>query len=147
ASETSSSGTRDFVPAPVNGALAMVSGGVDSYVPDWLGGGSAGGSPAGGGLGRHEYDPHRGGGSHGTAGPGDGANPLRFDARYEDPTLGGRYALPLRSYDPTTGRFDGLDPVPSSIREPVTSSYAFVLDRPTMLLDPTGGRLVPDGGG
>ena len=145
--ETSPSGTRGFVSAPVNGALAMISGGVDSYVPDWLGGVSAVVSPGGEVLERHDYDPYGNVRTNGTAGPDNGTNPLRFNAMYDDPTLGGRYALPLRSYDRTTGRFDGLDPVPSSIREPVTSSYAYALDRPTVLLDPTGGKPIPDGGG
>jgi RHS repeat-associated protein len=149
--EDSSSGSRDFVHSPVNGALAMVSGGdsgeVDSYVPDWLGGVSDVVSPTGGVLEQHDYDPYGNVRTNGTAGADTGTNPLRFNAMYDDPTLGGRYALPLRAYDPTTGRFDGLDPVPSSIREPVTSSYAYVLDRPTVLLDVTGGRPIPDGGG
>lgn len=148
--ETTADGQRGFLPAPDHGPLAMLSdGGSQTYVPDWLNGVAGVVSPSGEVVEQYDYDPYGNPRDNGTAEAGEAepASPLRFAGMYADPALDGQYALPLRVYDPTTGRFGGVDPVPASTREPVTSTYAYVLDRPTVLLDPTGGRPIADGGG
>jgi RHS repeat-associated protein len=148
--ETTGAQTRGFVPAPVHGPLALLSGGTQSYVPDWLGGVAGVVSPTGTTLEQNDYDSYGSIRTNGTAGAASGQgtdNPLLFAGMYQDPTLAGQYGLPLRTYDPTTGRLAGVEPEASSIRDPTTSTYVYALDRPTALLDPTGGMPVPDGGG
>ena len=66
-----------------------------------------------------------------------GKNPLRFTGEYFD--LGtGLYDLRARQYTATTGRFLSRDPVVGRPDEPATSSYVYVSDRPTILVDPSG---------
>ncbi|HYZ77321.1 MAG TPA: NlpC/P60 family protein [Gaiellaceae bacterium] len=69
------------------------------------------------------------------------ANFMKFTGEYQDPT--GLYHLRARQYDPTTGRFLGLDPAPPAERTPSGSSYAYVMNRPTVLVDPTGQIALP----
>src|SRR5207248_2920681 len=63
-------------------------------------------------------------------------NFMKFAGEYQDAT--GLYNLRARQYDPATGRFLTLDPAPASTGRPYVSSYAYVADRPTVLVDPTG---------
>ena len=63
-------------------------------------------------------------------------NLMKFAGEYLDPV--GLYNLRARQYDPTTGRFLGLDPAPVPAGTPSVSSYAYVGDKPTVLVDPTG---------
>src|ERR671924_554787 len=69
------------------------------------------------------------------------ANFMKFTGEYQDPT--GLYHLRARQYDPTTGRFLALDPAPPAERTPSGSSYAYVMNRPTVLVDPTGQIALP----
>lgn len=64
------------------------------------------------------------------------ANVMKFDGQYLDAT--GLYFLRARLYDPATGRFSAPDPLPSTPTDPYTSSYAYAIDQPTTLSDPTG---------
>lgn len=64
------------------------------------------------------------------------ANLVQFTGEYLDPT--GLYHLRARQYDPTIGRFGGLDPVEADVAPGVSSSYLYVGGRPLVLLDPTG---------
>jgi len=50
------------------------------------------------------------------------------------------YYLHARQYDPTSGRFLQLDPLRPPPTAPAESSFAYVSDRPTVLVDPTGTR-------
>jgi RHS repeat-associated protein len=64
------------------------------------------------------------------------ANFMKFAGEYQDAT--GLYNLRARQYDPATGRFLTLDPAPASTGSPYVSSYVYVANRPTVLIDPTG---------
>jgi RHS repeat-associated protein len=69
-------------------------------------------------------------------------NLMKFTGEYADPT--GLYYLRARQYDPTLGRFTGLDPADPERTSPYVSSYAYVADRPTVLVDPSGkGAIAP----
>jgi RHS repeat-associated protein len=63
-------------------------------------------------------------------------NFLKFTGEYHDPT--GLYHLRARQLDPTIGRFLGVDPAEPALTSPLESSYAYVGNRPTRLVDPTG---------
>jgi RHS repeat-associated protein len=63
-------------------------------------------------------------------------NFMRFTGEYLDPT--GLYYLRARQYDPASGRFLARDPAAPSQTAPQVSSFAYVLDRPTVLVDPSG---------
>jgi RHS repeat-associated protein len=60
----------------------------------------------------------------------------RFAGEYLDST--GLYHLRARQYDPGLGRFISRDPVVPDLRVPYVSTYAYVGNRPTLLLDPSG---------
>jgi RHS repeat-associated protein len=64
-------------------------------------------------------------------------NPTRFAGEYQDPTTA-LYNLRARDYDPTTGRFDGLDPVAQDVGDPYVSEYLYANNQPTVLTDPSG---------
>jgi RHS repeat-associated protein len=142
--------TRDFVTGPDGAALALrTAGQTDSYLPDWLGGVATMLNGAGQPHAEYDYDPYGDARTDGTAGntPSTVDNPVRFAGGYQDPTLGSRYTTQARGYDPGTGRFSGTDPARPDLVAPATSSYAYVLDRPTVLVDPTGRRPMCDDGG
>lgn len=63
-------------------------------------------------------------------------NPMRFTGQYLDPT--GLYHLRARQYDPGLGRFTATDPWPAGISDSYVSSYAYVNNRPTLFVDPSG---------
>ncbi len=63
-------------------------------------------------------------------------NLMRFTGEYLDPT--GLYHLRARQYDPASGRFLARDPRPARPNEPFVSAYAYVANRPTAFIDPTG---------
>jgi RHS repeat-associated protein len=65
------------------------------------------------------------------------ANPLRFEGQYLD-SESGLYDLRARQYDPTSGRFDGLDPLEGPLGWPSETAYGYVGGRPTVLTDPWG---------
>jgi RHS repeat-associated protein len=69
------------------------------------------------------------------------ANFMKFTGEYADPT--GLYHLRARQYDPATGRFLQLDPVDAEQTDPAVSSYGYVADRPTVMVDPSGMTLRP----
>jgi RHS repeat-associated protein len=66
-------------------------------------------------------------------------NPMRFTGELFDPDTG-LYHLRAREYDPATGTFLSRDPLPQPMTEPGVSSYAYVNNRPTVLVDPSGMR-------
>ena len=72
-------------------------------------------------------------------------NPMRFDGQLLDAT--GLYDLRAREYDPQAGRFLQVDPVPGRTDAPIISSYAYVADQPTVLIDPTGRTFEPSDAG
>ena len=61
---------------------------------------------------------------------------IKFAGEYLDPT--GLYHLRARQYDPSSGRFTTLDPLPNPTTDPYMSAYTY--DRPTVLTDPSGMR-------
>jgi RHS repeat-associated protein len=63
-------------------------------------------------------------------------NFMKFTGEYLDPT--GIYHLRARQYDPGSGRFLQVDPMTASQARSYASSYIYVEDRPTLLLDPSG---------
>jgi RHS repeat-associated protein len=64
-------------------------------------------------------------------------NHLRFNNQYLDSETS-LYHLRARQYDPTTGRFDALDPVENPIAQPYGGPYVYVNGSPTVLVDPLG---------
>jgi RHS repeat-associated protein len=72
-------------------------------------------------------------------------NLMKFTGEYLDPI--GLYNLRAREYDPASGRFLGLDPAPAPAGRTSVSSYAYVQDRPTVLVDPTGETSTPSDAG
>ena len=75
--------------------------------------------------------------------PAAPANLLRFAGEYADPT--GLYHLRARQYDTANGRFTATDPLAPLMSRPYVSSYAYVDNLPTALIDPSGlGPIWPD---
>jgi RHS repeat-associated protein len=66
---------------------------------------------------------------------------MKFSGEYLDPT--GYYHLRARQYDPVTGRFLNHDPVSSAADVPYISAYAYVGNRPLVLVDPSGETFQP----
>ncbi|HEX6701714.1 MAG TPA: DUF6531 domain-containing protein [Gaiellaceae bacterium] len=64
------------------------------------------------------------------------ANFMKFTGEYLDAI--GLYNLRAREYDPASGRFLTLDPLPVATGSPYVSSYVYADDEPTVLVDPTG---------
>ena len=64
--------------------------------------------------------------------------PLQYTGEYLDPTNHRRLHLRARRYDPTPGRFSGYDPLEQALGDPTVSPYAYVANRPTMFVDPSG---------
>jgi len=68
-------------------------------------------------------------------------NLLEFTGEYLDPT--GLYHLRARQYDPQLGRFLTRDPADQTVNESVVSAYAYVANRPTVMVDPSGETFQP----
>jgi RHS repeat-associated protein len=148
ATATSSTG-RGFLTGPKGEPLALLTGKqVNSYLPDWLGGVADVVSPQGQVRAAYDFDPYGVQRTDGTAAntPSTVDNPIRFTGLYQDTTLGIRYSTPTRTYDPSTGLFAAVDPVTASRTQPASSTYGYVLDRPTVLVDPTGADPCSTGG-
>ena len=138
----SASTTRGLLTGPNSTSLGLMSGGqTDSFAVDWLGGVADVLAPDGSSVASYDYDPYGNPRDDGTAASGSTVdNPIRFTGGYQDQTLGSRYSFPARTYDPSTGRFGGVDPVAPNRMAPGVSSYAYVGDRPTVFRDPSGAR-------
>jgi RHS repeat-associated protein len=63
-------------------------------------------------------------------------SPHKFAGEYEDQT--GLYHLRARQYEPSTGRLLSRDPVAAPLRDPHVSLFAYVGNRPTVYVDPSG---------
>ncbi|GAA0484539.1 hypothetical protein Ade02nite_87750 [Paractinoplanes deccanensis] len=144
--DRSGADSRTFTYLPDGASAALTAGGAHHYyVHDWLGGTSAMVAGSGAVESVLDYDPF---GVERTSPTRAGvtvtpdaaatANPLRFTGQYSDPTLGGDYYQRARVYSPSTGRFTGVDPVRSGVGEPSVSPYAYVANRPTVAVDPSG---------
>lgn len=68
-------------------------------------------------------------------------NLIKFTGEYHDPT--GLYHLRARQYDSASARFLARDPVEVDSLTPYGSSYAFVANRPTVMVDPSGQTFTP----
>jgi RHS repeat-associated protein len=77
--------------------------------------------------------------------PSAPTNLMKFTAEYNDPT--GLYHLRARQYDPVQGRFLSPDPVASSNAAASVPLYAYVANRPTVMVDPSGTTLRPANSG
>lgn len=144
-STTTSGGTastQGYLTNPADGtALGLLSGGqVNPYALDTVHGVATVVDPQGATAAAYDYDPFGNARSDGAAAGTSStvANPMRFAGAYQDSTLGNQYSMLARAYDPGTGRFNGVDPVSPSIRQPAVSPYAYVGDRPTNYRDPSG---------
>ncbi|HEX6684667.1 MAG TPA: polymorphic toxin-type HINT domain-containing protein [Candidatus Limnocylindrales bacterium] len=159
---------RGFTYGPDDEPLALLdpATGAHSYTHDWLGGIANMLSPSGANEAGYDYDPFgnprqgdtlsagggaqfvdggRSGGSvaENAAGP---ANPLQFTGAYQDSSSGdGNYYLRARNYNPGTGRFTSVDPMPQAGR--ADSVYAYAENNPLSYTDPTGAFVEADGGG
>ncbi|MGH3111480.1 MAG: RHS repeat-associated core domain-containing protein, partial [Gaiellaceae bacterium] len=63
-------------------------------------------------------------------------NFMKFTGEYLDPTA--LYHLRARQYDAGSGRFLTRDPAEQTVNESVVSAYAYVANRPTVMVDPSG---------
>jgi RHS repeat-associated protein len=119
------------------GPVSMDTGGSTSYFQrDGIGSITNVTSASGAPQWTYDYEPY---GTARTAtqnDPNAPANVIRFAGELLDGTS--LYHLRARQYDPLTGRFLRTDPLPSSRINPSGSSYAYVDDRPTVLVDPSG---------
>ncbi len=88
------------------------------------------------------YEPY------GTIRTTSGSSPtnfFHFTGEYLDPT--GLYHLRARQYDPVTGRFLVVDQAEPSLTDRGVSAYAYVADRPTVMVDPSGMIMEPSNDG
>ena len=132
--------TRGFLTGPAAMPLGLLTGAqTDPYAPDFLSGVADVVAPQGGSLASYDQDPFGNPRTNGTAATTTSVdNPIQFAGAYQDSTLGGRYTMPARTYDPGTGRFSGVDPVAQGLRQPGQSPYAYATDQPTVYRDPSG---------
>jgi RHS repeat-associated protein len=132
--------TEGFVEGPYGTPLGLLTGGQsDSYVLDGVDGVANVVAPTGENLAEYDYDPFGNPRTDGTAsGTPTVDNPIRFAGMYQDTTLGSQYSTLARAYDPSTGRFNGVDPAAPAINQPATSLYAYVGDRAMNYRDPSG---------
>lgn len=65
------------------------------------------------------------------------SNFLRFTGELWDMSSG-QYYLRARQYDASIGRFTATDPIPPQLDEPYVSAYAYVSNRPSVFVDPSG---------
>jgi RHS repeat-associated protein len=72
-------------------------------------------------------------------------NFMKFTGEYLDPTA--LYHLRARQYDPTLGRFNRPDPRALGEGEAGASAYAYVANRPGVMIDPSGMVFRPSGHG
>lgn len=70
------------------------------------------------------------------------ADPFGFSGQYLDATSG-LVHLRARQYDPTSGRFTAVDPLPPQVGQPCTSTYVYAKDDPIGRVDPTGAESRP----
>jgi RHS repeat-associated protein len=76
-----------------------------------------------------------------TVDAGVSGNPMKFAGEELDENTAGLYYLRAREYDTATGRLLQRDPIEQSANGPGVSSYAYVADRPTTMVDPSGQTL------
>jgi RHS repeat-associated protein len=115
------------------GRLRQANGTPSYYAHDALGSVAGLLSNSGGAQRSWTYEPY---GSIYTSSGTSPANFLQFTGEYLDPT--GLYNLRARQYDPGTGRFLRPDPLPEALDTPTGSQYAYVRNKPTTSIDPTG---------
>jgi RHS repeat-associated protein len=84
----------------------------------------------------YAYDPFGATRTATKVDPSAPENPMQFVGEYNDPN--GLYNLRARQYDPTIGRMLGIDPASQTTATPSVSLFAYVDDRPTRLVDPSG---------
>ena len=65
------------------------------------------------------------------------SNPVQFAGEFLDIETN-YYHLRARQYDPALGRFLALDPIPAPGSSPFMQSFAYVGNRPLVLVDPRG---------
>ena len=106
------------------------------YLPDPLGSTANLVSSAGVTQWTYTYEPY-GTVRSATNAQGAPTNLMRFNGQLID-TVDNLYDLRARMYDPGTGRFLQLDPLPDVIAAPRAGTYAYVRDRPTIAVDPSG---------
>ncbi|MDW5327412.1 DNA/RNA non-specific endonuclease [Plantactinospora sp. KLBMP9567] len=144
---------RGFTYGPDDEPLALLdqASGAHPYTHDWLGGVANMLTPTGTPETGYDYDPF----GNPRAGPtlgvsGDGAetqagapeNPLQYTGAYQDSTTGnGNYYLRARNYNPGTGRFTSIDPMPMG--GAAVSPYTYAENNPTTYTDPTGATPEP----
>jgi RHS repeat-associated protein len=137
--EQTSSGSlvRRYLNGPL-GAVSMTNGsGAFYYHHDPHGNISDLTSSSGTAQWAYAYEPY---GATRTASNVSGSAPenrLRYSGQYTD-TETNHYNLRAREYDPTTTRFNALDPIEAPLATAFAGSYVYVEGQPTTLLDPTG---------
>ncbi|RBQ20017.1 hypothetical protein DP939_09300 [Spongiactinospora rosea] len=148
--------SRGFTYGPDDEPLALLTGGgAHAYTHDWLGGVANMLSPTGEVEAGYDYDPFGNPRTGTTLTPATAGkpgapettksaeaapdNPLKYTGAYQDDTTGnGNYYLRDRNYNPGTGRFTSVDPMPTG--NSATSSYTYASNNPLVFTDPTGMR-------
>jgi RHS repeat-associated protein len=122
--------------------LTMTTGGADFYYHyDTIGSVTNVTSSTGSSEWTYSYEPFGATRTAIQSDPSAPTNLLQFAGELADAT--GQYYLRARQYDSATGRFLGLDVLSPDPDEPSSSPYAYVADRPTVLIDPTGMTFIP----
>lgn len=120
---------RRYVQGPI-GPVSMATGaGVYWYHTDPLGSVRAVTDSTGIEQWRYDFDPHGEARAVTQAQAGDPVNPVQFTGEYFD-AESGLYRLRARQYDPSTGRFDALDPVDGPMTDPYTGSTSTLAIHP-----------------
>lgn len=128
---------RRYLLGPVGALNFTTSGGTFWYQRDPLDTVSDVTDASGAAQWRYEYEPY-GQQRVATNVPGTAPeNRLRFNGQYLDLETAS-YHLRARQYEPTLGRFQGLDPIEPARTTPFDSAYGYVNGRPSVLTDPSG---------
>ena len=135
---------RRYVQGPIGPVSVATPAGVFYYASDPIGSVRSVTDSAGVEQWRYDYDPY--GEPRATTQTQAGApvNPVQFTGEYLD-TESALYHLRARQYDPTTGRFDAMDPVDGPLTDPYTGEYVYVSDGPLRYTDPLGEMIARDG--
>jgi RHS repeat-associated protein len=111
----------------------VAGGQVGYYLTDGLGSVTNMTSTGGASPVTYRYGPYGGLRPGSIVGPGWADQPLRFTGQQLDTS--GNYHLRARAYNPATGRFTQVDPLPS-----MGSAYPYANNNPMMFVDPSGKR-------
>jgi RHS repeat-associated protein len=144
--ESSGVSSQRFVYGQGDLLALQVGGSTDFFVADELG--SVTHTMSSAGVVQRSYAYGAYGGVTGSSSlPGALANPFKFTGQYQNSN--GTYHLRARQYNPSTGSFTQVDPMPYGAGSAYESAYVYAGARPTVMVDPSGlrGRVALQSGG